>query len=737
MSGTPEATSEAANSPRANARPSITESSNTGPLNVRPATAESLELRMRRLGQPLTYTKGVGPQRAELLARLELRTVRDVLFFFPRAYEELSSVTAATDLREGAKVTLTGTIEEVGLRDLGGGRTILGVLVRQQDLYVRANWFNQPFLQHKFERGAGVILAGNVRMRGGRWEMSHPRAVPFDLDDGPPAQEILPIYPLTQGLNQTQMRRVVRHIVENFAEDVEEVFPTAYLERYTLLPISQALRQIHLPADSLQHEMARRRFVFQELFILQLALALRRRRLTLNWTAPSLPLTVPIRARIERLIPYRLTDDQQRAVDEIGADMARDIPMNRLLQGDVGCGKTMVAIVAMLQTVAHGKQAVLMAPTELLARQHYQTICEQLAHSRVRIGLLTGSLSRGERQTLLEEISRGELDIVVGTQAIAAAIQQEGFQFARLALVVIDEQHKFGVRQRAQLKGAGLAPHYLVMTATPIPRTVTLALFGDVDISSLRSSPPGRQPVHTYLGQEDQRARWWDFVRRKLREGRQGYVISPLVDEVETLSAVSAEQLFERLACDELEEFRVDLVHGRMKPEQKDLALQKFARGETQVLVATSVIEVGIDVPNATLMTIESGERFGLAQLHQLRGRIRRGQYPGYVCVFASIKHEEAKARLETFCSTTDGFELAEADFQLRGPGDIFGTKQHGLPPLRIADLHRDADTLEEARQEAQKLVTEDPDLSASEHARLRRMVLVRYEKALELGDVG
>jgi len=303
--------------------------------------------------------------------------------------------------------------------------------------------------------------------------------------------------------------------------------------------------------------------------------------------------------------------------------------------------------------------------------------------------------------------------------------------------VVIDEQHKFGVCQRAQLKGAGLAPHYLVMTATPIPRTVSLALFGDVDISSLRSSPPGRQPVHTYLGQEDQRERWWDFVRRKLREGRQGYVISPLVDEVETLSAVSAEQLFERLVCDELEEFRVDLVHGRMKAEQKELALQKFARGDTQVLVATSVIEVGIDVPNATWMTIESGERFGLAQLHQLRGRIRRGQYPGYVCVFANIKHEEAKVRLETFCSTTDGFELAEADFQLRGPGDIFGTKQHGLPPLRIADLHRDADTLEEARQEAQQLITEDPELCLAEHARLRRMVLVRYEKALELGDVG
>jgi ATP-dependent DNA helicase RecG len=685
----------------------------------------------------LAYTKGVGPQRAELLARLDLRTVRDVLFFFPRGYEDMSTVSAHTELREAAKVTLTGVVEECELRDLGGGRTILGVLVRQNDQYLRAVWFNQPFLQGKFPRGTGVMLSGRVRMRGGRWEMSHPQVACYDVDDGPPPGEILPIYSLTQGVSQAHMRRVVKQLVQTYTDEVEEVFPPAHLQRYNLLPIAQAVRQIHLPADMLQHELARRRFVFQELFILQLALALRRRRLTSDWTAPVLPLTAPIRARIERLIPYSLTEDQWRAVDEIAADMARTEPMNRLLQGDVGCGKTVVAMFAMLQTVAHGRQAVLMAPTELLARQHHQTLSRQLAHSRVRMGLLTGSLARRERQQLLDEIARGQIDIVVGTQAIAAAIRQEGVEFAQLGLVVIDEQHKFGVRQRAQLKGAGLAPHYLVMTATPIPRTVTLALFGDVDISSIREAPPGRQPVHTYLGQAEQRDRWWDFMRRKLREGRQGYVISPLVDEVESLSAASAEQMFERLACDELEEFRIDLVHGRMKAEQKEVALDKFARGETQVLVATSVIEVGIDVPNATLMTIESGERFGLAQLHQLRGRVRRGTSPGYVCVFAGAESDEANARLEAFRDMTDGFELAEADFRMRGPGDIFGTRQHGLPPLRIADLQRDTEILEEARAEAQQLVSEDPDLSAPEHARLRRMVLVRYEKALDLGDVG
>lgn len=698
---------------------------------------DSRESRHRHLNQLLAYTKGVGPDRAELLARLNLRTVRDLLFFFPRAYEDLSTQAEVTDLREGAKVTLSGIVEECELRDLGGGRTILGVLVRQQDQFVRANWFNQPFMQSKFVRGGGVLLSGPVRMRGGRWEMSHPRVVPFAVEDGPPAGEILPIYPLTQGLTQAHMRRIARRIVETYSSDVEDVFPEEYLERYHLLPIAEAVRQIHLPEDTLQHELARRRFVFQELFVLQLALALRRHRLTSNWTAPVLPLTVPIRARIERILPYTLTPDQQQVVEEIAADMGRTVPMNRLLQGDVGCGKTVVAMVAMLQTVAHGQQAVMMAPTELLARQHFQTLGRQLSHSRVRLGLLTGSLTRRERQETLDAIGSGELDIVVGTQAIAAAIAQDGIQFTRLGLVVIDEQHKFGVRQRAQLKGAGLAPHYLVMTATPIPRTVTLALFGDVDVSSLRSAPPGRQPVHTYWGQEAQRERWWDFVRRRLREGRQAYVISPLVDEVESMSAVSAEQLFERLACDEFEEFRVDLVHGRMKAEQKEAALNRFAQGETQVLVATSVIEVGIDVPNATVMTIENGERFGLAQLHQLRGRVRRGKYPGYVCVFSDAEQEDAQARIESFCASTDGFELAEVDFQLRGPGDIFGFKQHGLPPLRIADLQRDADVLEEARQKAQELIAEDPELESPELHRLRRMVLIRYEKGLELGDVG
>jgi ATP-dependent DNA helicase RecG len=413
--------------------------------------------------------------------------------------------------------------------------------------------------------------------------------------------------------------------------------------------------------------------------------------------------------------------------------MGQPLPMNRLLQGDVGSGKTVVAVYAMLLAVAHGYQAVLMAPTEVLARQHALTLKRLLAASQVRRAELTGGLPARERGAIVEQIAAGQIDLVVGTQAIL----QDDVRFARLGLVVIDEQHKFGVRQRAMLKNSGPDPHYLVMTATPIPRTMTMSVFGDLDVSTLSDSPPGRQKINTYLAEEDKRARWWEFFRKKLREGRQGYVVAPLVEESDQFAAVSLEETYETLANGELEEFRLALIHGRMTSEEKDAVMDRFRRGEVQVLVCTSVVEVGVDVPNATLMTIESGERFGLAQLHQLRGRISRGAFPGFCCVFAAPQTEEAQERLKAFVSSTDGFQLAEIDFRLRGPGELFGTRQHGMPPFRIADLLRDADILAEARQDALELVAIDPGLAQSEHAVLRERMLARYGKALELGDVG
>jgi ATP-dependent DNA helicase RecG len=703
---------------------------------------------------PAQFLKGVGPAKAELLAKLELYYARDLLFNFPRAYQDMSELRTVDQLEDGKLASVAGVIEEVDLRNTGTGRSLLGMLMKQGTSYLRGLWFNQPYLRAKFQVGRRILLSGEPKLQGIRWEMVHPKFEMLADDDDVPAGRILPVYSLTEGLNQTQMRRIQATIVDTYAPLVEDVFPDDFLDTHQLWPIRAALPQIHQPRDQDSLEQARRRFIYQELFVLQLALAIRKWRLTHHRRAPALPTSARIDARITRLFPFELTTEQRIAIDQIAADMGREVPMNRLLQGDVGSGKTVVAMYAMLLAVAHGKQAALMAPTEVLARQHVQTLSTALKASQVRIGLLVGSLTPAERKKTLDALAAGELDILVGTHAVTHALNQsavnkdqkaldglsdalEGGRFARLGLVVIDEQHKFGVNQRAALKRAGIDPHYLVMTATPIPRTVTMTLFGDLDVSTLRSAPPGRQKIHTYLAEDGQRSRWWNFFRQKLAEGRQGFVIVPLVEETEAIEAASVQQTLDVLQRGELLGHRLASLHGRMTPIEKESAMEAFRKGRVQVLVSTSVVEVGVDVPNATLMTIEGGERFGLAQLHQLRGRISRGSHPGYLCVFANPNTDEAQRRLDSFTKSTDGFELAELDFQLRGPGDLFGTRQHGLPLLRIADLSRDVVIVEEARSDAQTLIAADPDLKDPNYAKLKRMVLVRYGEALELGDVG
>ncbi|MBN2580906.1 MAG: ATP-dependent DNA helicase RecG [Pirellulales bacterium] len=726
------------------------------------------------LATPVQYLKGVGPERAELLHKLGLKTAADVLFHFPREYQDFTDQREMNQLEEGKLQSVRGVIEDIDFRPTSSGGSVLGVLVRGAAGYLRALWFNQPYQREKFSLGQRVLLSGKPKYEGLVWQMAHPRVETLAEEEEEPKTKILPVYPLTEGVQQWHLRKIVRQALEGYVDLLDEVFPPEYLETHDLWPIRRALPEIHFPASQENLEHARRRFVYQELFLLQLALAVKRRRQHDQRQAPRLEATAKIDARIRRLFPFELTPGQENAIAEIRADMAGPRPMNRLLQGDVGSGKTIVAVYALLLAVAHGYQAVLMAPTEVLARQHAQTIEKILAASQVRRVQLIGGMPSEKRAALVNLIAEGQADVVVGTQAII----QEDVAFAKLGLVVIDEQHKFGVRQRAVLKGqAGrvegresrvenkdqtsnprpstldsrpsplalrpstfdsiLDPHYLVMTATPIPRTVALTLFGDLDVSTLRDAPPGRQTVHTYLAGDAQRAKWWDFFRRKLREGRQGYVVTPLVEESDRTAAVSVEETFEALANGELADFRLGLIHGRMTAEEKDAVMENFRRGEIQVLVSTSVVEVGVDVPNATLMTIESGQRFGLAQLHQLRGRIHRGRYPGFCCVFGEPKTEESQERLKAFISTTDGFALAETDFRLRGPGELFGTRQHGLPPLRIADLLLDGEVLEEARRDAQALVAADPGLSCPEHALLRRRMAHLYGQVLELGDVG
>lgn len=688
-----------------------------------------------RLRRPVSAAPGVGPDRAELMEKLGIRTIADVLFCFPRDYEDLTKLSRVCQLQPGKKATVPGTIKEVELREFGEDKSILGVLLHDGSDYLRATWFNQPYMKAKFKRDQDCVFTGVPRHRAGRWEMNHPQ-VAFPTAEEVQPQGLLPVYPLTEGLNQAQMRHIVRATTEAFRDDLEEAFADDLRRRFDLMPIAEALQAIHRPENREQLARARRRFVFQELFVMQLALARRRQMLEVD-KAPALPLSAKIRSRILRLFPFELTAEQIEVCEQLAADMGRDVPMNRLLQGDVGAGKTAVAAFAMLLAVAHGYQAVMVAPTEVLARQHARTLTTMLRQSNVRIDTLIGKDTPKQRADLLARIADGQVDLIVGTQAIAHAVQGGKMNMDKLGLVVVDEQHKFGVRQRALLKQAGVAPHYLVMTATPIPRTVTMSLFGDLDVSSLHGAPQQRK-VHTYQGTPETRDRWWEFFAKKLREGRQGYVIAPVVDggslgEEREASLRSVEDIFEELAADVLEEFRIDLLHGRMNSMEKEDVMQRFSSGETQVLVATSIVEVGIDVPNATVMAIESANRFGLAQLHQLRGRVGRGAHPGYVCLFA----QEFDERLEIFCNCNDGFQLAEEDFRLRGPGEILGTRQHGLPPLRIANLLRDQDTLEEARGEAQWLIEHDPLLEDPAHARLARLMEVQYGDMLDLGDVG
>jgi ATP-dependent DNA helicase RecG len=684
------------------------------------------------LATPVQFIKGVGPQRAELLDKLGLRTARDLVFYFPRDYQDLTELAGIEDLQEGQTVRMRATVVECDQHTSFSGNTVLGVLVRCGRGHLRLLWFNQPGMRHRFTVGQEVLFTGRAKLNDMVWEIAHPTVQWIETDENLKGK-LLPVYPLTEGLSQGQIRRIAENVVNAYTAVLDDVFPADYRTAHDLWPIGQAISQIHFPLDRANLERARRRLVYQELLVLQLALALKHHQQRERRQAPALEATSKIDLRIRRLFPFELTEGQRKAIADVAADMARPHPMNRLLQGDVGSGKTVVAVYAMLLAVAHRHQAALMAPTEILARQHADTLAGLLAASQVRWRLLTGGLSSGARKETLALAAAGELDLVIGTQAVLS----RGVEFAKLGLVVIDEQHKFGVRQRARLKQAGLDPHYLVMTATPIPRTVAMTVFGDLDVSTLRDSPPGRQAVNTYLAKADERDQWWQFFGKKLREGRQGYVIVPLVEESAEVEAASLEQAYESLANGPLEEFRLGLVHGRMTPSEKEAAMAAFREGRTQVLVATTVVEVGVDVPNATLMTIEGGERFGLAQLHQLRGRVSRGTVPGFCCVFAEPIGDDSRRRLEAFVSTVDGFKLAEIDFEIRGPGDLLGTRQHGLPPLRIADLARDGAMLEEARRDAQTLVAADAELSRPEYALLRRMVLNRYGRVLELGDVG
>ncbi|MDO4569871.1 MAG: ATP-dependent DNA helicase RecG [Planctomycetia bacterium] len=730
------------------------------------------------LFQSLENEPSAGVRLAPILARLPVRTPAEMLFFFPKNYDDFSNFTDINHLESDVMQTICARVVAVSKQFLGR-RTVVKINIEDGTHgLAEIVYYNQTFRSDQFFKGKIYLISGKPRMAKGRWQFTHPvvkaltpeevnavnaASVPGNrigggttseplLDKIPTSASFLglqPIYRLTEGLSQWEIRRVARRCVEKYADEVEEAFPSAFLQSQNLLGIADAVRNIHFPESKEKMAAARRRFVFQELLLLQLALEAKRCRQRTEFSAPELEATPEIDRRIRALFPYDLTEGQLRAIADITRDTVSGRPMNRLLQGDVGCGKTTVAVYAMLLAVAHGYQAAVMAPTEVLATQHIRTLKKLLQHSSIEPLALVGGLRPAQRQEALQKIATGEAKIIVGTQALL----QDDVEFHNLGLVVIDEQHKFGVRQRAALRKSGESPHYLVMTATPIPRTVTMTLFGDLDVTSIRDLPPGRRPIRTYLADEDRRDGWWTFVAQHLKSGAQGYVVVPRIgfqptnEEEEFLAALELEdsatsianlmQTLQHLSSGPLKDFPCAALHGRMSSQEKEETMRAFRTGEIKVLVSTSVIEVGVDVPNATLMTIESAEYFGLAQLHQLRGRIARGTQPGFCCIFASKPKEESLERLNIFTKTTDGFELAEADFRLRGPGNLFGSQQHGLPPFHIADLFRDQEILEEARRCARDLLKDDPGLANPDFRRIRRLMLKRYGKALDLGDVG
>jgi ATP-dependent DNA helicase RecG len=693
-----------------------------------------------RLSRRLSRLRGVTAARAAKLARLGLEQVRDVLIHFPREYKDFSGAHRLDSLVAGEHASVTGRVLDVGSRTTSGGRQMLVVTLACDGGRLRGVWFNMPFMARRFRPASRVVFAGAPRLAAGGWEMAHPEVRQLEGDEQSDT-EWLPVYPLTAGVKQSDVRIAAAAAIDSVGDHLREAFLPEELEARRLLPIAEAFREIHRPTSRERLEAARRRFIYQELYMLQLALRVHRRQLETFVRAPVIELPSHLRSRIEGLFRFSFTAAQRRVVDEILSDLARPTPMQRLLQGDVGSGKTAVAASAMLAAVLTGHQAVLMAPTELLARQHFATLTELIRRRRLvaadgeplkpRVELLIGGQGRGRRRRAAQRIETGVSQLIIGTQALLTA----DLKFANLGLVVIDEQHRFGVVQRSLLQGSLLQPHTLVMTATPIPRTVAHSLYGDLDLSTIDEVPPGRQPVATYRVGPAELDRWWSFFRRKLGEGRRGYVVVPAVEE-SARGLASVASVLEELANGPLEAFRLGLVHGRMAPETKQGVMESFRAGRLDVLVATSVVEVGIDVPEATLMTIMDADRFGLAQLHQLRGRVARGATRG-ICGAITESTESEHPRIDAFVGSTDGFQLAEIDLVLRGPGELLGTRQSGAPPLTVADIVRDGSLAAEAREHAIAVLAENPFLEGKPFARLRKLIGRRWGERLNLGAIG
>lgn len=647
---------------------------------------------MKKFDLSVQYLKGVGPYRAKQLAKLGIYTIEDLLYHFPRDYEDKKNIKKISDLEDGLSQTiLAQVIDAPSDIKTRRGLIITTVKVKDDTGIAELIWFNQPYLKNLIKKGMVYIINGKVERKLGITTIQNP-VFEENTKDSLNVGRIVPIYPSTSDLSQKTLRAIIKNAIEE-AEFIE-IFREPLRREFGLIKIEDAIKSIHFPSNFEVLDKAKRRLKFQELFLLQLGLILIKKNITEDKKGIAFPKNDGIEDFIKNL-PFKLTNAQRKVYEEVCRDMEKDKPMNRLIQGDVGSGKTVIAMLALLKAVINGYQGVLMAPTEILAEQHYITISQYFLPLGIRLCLLKGGLSKKEKEELLKGIKKGIYDVVIGTHALI----QENVEFNKLGLIITDEQHRFGVRQRALLSQKASNPDILVMTATPIPRTLALILYGDLDVSIIDELPPGRKEIKTYAVDGKMRDRVYHFVAQQLREGRQAYIVCPLIEESEAIQAKSVVNLYKEIKDKYFPEFKVALLHGDVKDKEKEDIMEKFRRNEVHVLVSTTVIEVGINVPNANIMVIENAERYGLSQLHQLRGRVGRGEYQSYCILIYDKISEIAKERMKVMVKSNNGFEIAEKDLLLRGPGDLFGTRQHGIPDFKIADLIHDVHLLQEIQK--------------------------------------
>ena len=679
------------------------------------------------LNKQVQFVKGVGPNRVKLLNKLNIYTLKDLITYFPRNHEDRSIPKKIAECEDGETVLIKATaltkITEIRARRL----SIYRLVVNDDSSSCVITWYNQKYLKDKFKVGEKYTFYGKIENKGGTFEMKSPV---FD-EDGVDKNtgKIVPIYPLTSSLTQNVLRKIIESGIDEVYGNLEENIPDYILQKYKLLDINEAYKSIHFPKSNLDFTRAKNRLVFEELLALQLALFRLKEGQKFDEKGIKFDSNIKMQDVIQTL-PFNLTNAQKRVLDEIDKDMEKDTAMNRLLQGDVGSGKTVVSIVAAYKAVKSGYQAAIMAPTAILADQHLKNFTKILEPFGIRCELLVSSVTKKNKEKILERLQNGEIDILIGTHALL----EDNVVFKNLGLVVTDEQHRFGVKQRATIVAKGNNPDVIVMSATPIPRTLALILYGDLDISIIDELPPNRKKIETYAVNKEYDERLAIFVKKLINEGRQAYIVCPLVEESDDDSGLkSVVELAEKYKTEVFSEYRVEYLHGKMKPKEKDDIMQRFKNGEIDILISTTVIEVGVDVPNASIMIIENAERFGLAQLHQLRGRVGRGEFKSYCILKNEGKSKVCKERMKVMCQTNDGFVISEKDLELRGSGDFFGTAQHGVPELKIANLFENIRELKEIQELASQLIADDPKLEQAKNLRLKNLIEDKFTSRIEI----